>query len=419
MATASDVEDLASIFTSEAAYADEEHWHSVATRVRQQHPVHLVARPGWPTVWAIMKHADVMAVERRHDIFLNTEWVLYQPAATMAALKQNDLVPRTIIQMDDPEHRQYRSLTVDRFTAASLRRHMQERLDALSKEIVDRMEESGGECDFVTDFANLYPLRVILGMLGVPREQEAAVLDITRQNMSTTDPEYAKSGDPAADFVDSLDRMIDHLGGLTELRRAHPTDDLASVIANGTIDGELLGSAEANFYYAILATAGHDTVAATLAGGLEVLIRHPDAREELAEHPELIPNAVEEILRWVSPAKGFMRLATEDFELQGKTVKAGERVLLSYPSANRDEDVFADPFTFDIHRTNANRNIAFGFGKHFCLGAQLARMELRSFFTALVPRLADIELAGTVERSHSTVVSGVKHLPVSYRMRAA
>ena len=156
-----------------------------------------------------------------------------------------------------------------------------------------------------------------------------------------------------------------------------------------------------------------------MGGGLDALIGDPAALRELQEDPSLIKNAVEEMLRWVTPAKGFTRLATEDFEIRGTLIKAGDRVLLSYPSANRDEDVFAEPFTFDIHRVNANRNIAFGFGKHFCLGAELARMELRTFFTELLGRLDTIERVGPVERTHSNLVSGVKHLPVRYTWRTA
>lgn len=236
--------------------------------------------------------------------------------------------------------------------------------------------------------------------------------------MGSQTPEFAATLPDDFSFAVALERLHAFLASLTAARRDEPTNDIASVIANSTIDGAPIGEVEAVNYYAILATAGHDTTSSVMGGGMEALLANPLAWRELQQDPGLIKNAVEEMLRWSSPAKAFTRLATEDFELRGTVIRAGDRVLLSFPSANRDEDVFPDPFTFDIHRANANRNIAFGFGKHFCIGAELARMELRSFFTELTSRLEHIEAVGPAERFHSTLVSGVKHLPVRYTWRA-
>jgi cytochrome P450 len=406
--------DLSWIFTEGSAYADDEGWHAAAARLRQETPIVRVEQDGWHPVWAIMKHADIMAIERRHDIFPNTERVMYQSDAVFNAAP----VSRTLIQMDDPEHKKYRGLTKEYFTPGTLRRNLQSQLDELSTSYVDQMVSMGGACDFVADVAKYYPLRVILTMLGVPQEDHPKVLRLTQEVFGITDPEFAVTLPDDFSFGAALERLQAFLGSLTVSRRATPTKDIASVIANSVIDGELIGDVEAVNYYAILATAGHDTTSSVMGGGMEALLANPAALRELQDDPGLMKNAVEEMLRWASPAKGFTRLATEDFELRDTLIRAGERVFLSFPSANRDEEVFTDPFTFDIHRANANRHIAFGFGKHFCIGAELARMELKTFFNELLSRVESIEAAGPAERFHSTIVSGVKHLPVRYTWRS-
>ena len=211
-----------------------------------------------------------------------------------------------------------------------------------------------------------------------------------------------------ADFVAYFD-------GITAERKATPTDDLASVIANGMIDGQPIGHKEQLGYYIITATAGHDTTSNSMSGGLQALIENPDQLARLQKDPSLIPLAVDEMIRWTSPVKHFMRTATRDYEVRGVTIKEGQDVLLSYWSANHDEDVFANPFSFDVGRT-PNKHLAFGFGVHYCLGAMLARMELKSMFSAVIPRIKSIELAGEPQISKSTFVSGLKHLPIRYEL---
>jgi cytochrome P450 len=203
---------------------------------------------------------------------------------------------------------------------------------------------------------------------------------------------------------------------LTAARRAAPTDDLASAIANARVDGEYLSDFDTASYYVIIATAGHDTTSSTIAGGLHALISHPFELERLRSDPGLLPTAVDEMIRWVTPVKEFMRTATADTSVAGVPVAAGESVLLSYPSANRDEEVFDDPFRFDAGR-DPNKHLAFGFGVHYCLGAALARMEARALFAELLPRLESIELAGPPEWVATTFVGGLKHLPVRYTLK--
>jgi hypothetical protein len=209
--------------------------------------------------------------------------------------------------------------------------------------------------------------------------------------------------------------MFAYFNGVTTSRREHPTEDLASAIANARVDGEPLSDLETVSYYLIIATAGHDTTSATISGGLDALIDNPDQLGRLRDDLGLMPTATEEMIRWVTPVKHFMRTAASDTVVRGTPIAAGESVLLSYVSANRDEDVFDDPFRFDVGR-EPNKHVAFGYGVHFCMGAALARMEINSFFSELLPRLKSIELSGDPELTATTFVGGLKHLPVRYSL---
>ena len=210
--------------------------------------------------------------------------------------------------------------------------------------------------------------------------------------------------------------MFQYFNELTASRRENPTEDLASAIANATIDGEPLSDIDTVSYYLIIATAGHDTTSATIAGGLHALIENPDQRERLRANMDLMPLATEEMIRWVTPVKEFMRTARQDTTIRGVPIAQGESVLLSYVSSNRDEEVFENPFRFDVGR-DPNKHNAFGYGVHFCLGAALARMEVNSFFSELVPRLDSIELTGDPAHIATIFVGGLKHLPIRYSLR--
>ena len=209
--------------------------------------------------------------------------------------------------------------------------------------------------------------------------------------------------------------MFQYFNGVTASRREHPTEDLASAIANARIDGEPLSDLETVSYYLIVATAGHDTTSSTISGGMQALIENQEQLTLLRDDLELMPRATEEMIRWVTPVTGMMRTATEDTEVRGVPIAAGDSVLLSYVSANRDEEVFVDADRFDVAR-DPNKHLAFGHGVHFCMGAALARMEINSFFTELIPRLESIELDGDAELTATTFVGGLKHLPIRYAL---
>jgi hypothetical protein len=258
-----------------------------------------------------------------------------------------------------------------------------------------------------------YPLRVIMSMLGIPEEDEPLMLRLTQQTLTSEDSEFAAEGGSA---MGAMMEMYQYFMTLIADLRANPRDNLASLIANARIDGELLPERDVFGYFLITATAGHDTTSYAITGGLLALLQNPEQMALLRADPSLLPTAVEEILRWTTPVKHFCRTATEPREIGGTRIDKGELVLLSYPSANRDAAVFEDADSFRIDR-RPNRQIAFGTGPHVCLGQYLARLELTAIFRELLDRVEDIELAGEPRFVESTFVGGVKHLPIRYRMK--
>lgn len=412
--TALTIEEAGRVFVDPTAYADEPRFHRACALLRREDPVHRVDFEGYHPFWVLTRHADVMEIERQHDRFLNAPRPVLVPAeADDQRALQGDVL-RTLIHMDDPDHRIFRAMTAEWFLPKSLAR-LDARMAELAKRSVDRLAELGGECDFVTDISVHYPLYVILSILGLPESDFPRLLTLTQELFGSADPELQRGVTPA-EQMETILEFFQYFNELIEDRRANPTDDLASVIANSLIDGELVNILDAASYYVIIATAGHDTTSSSIAGGLHALLEHPEQLERLKADPTLVATAVDEMIRWVTPVKHFMRTAVDDYELRGVTIKAGESVLLAYPSANRDEDVFANADSFDVGR-DPNKHVAFGFGAHFCLGAQLAKMEGRAFYNELLPRLESIELAGEPSYMQTLFVGGPKHLPIRYKVR--
>ncbi|NYD48627.1 cytochrome P450 [Actinomadura luteofluorescens] len=410
------VEEAGLALADPKAYADDRRFHDSLALLRRESPVHRVEAPGYTPFWGITKHEDVLEIERNHPIFLNAPRPVLGTAEFDALNRQRaeqGIALRTLVHMDDPDHRVIRAIGADWFRPRAMRA-LEPRVRELARRYVDRMVDLGGECDFAQEIAVHFPLYVILSLLGLPESDFDRMLKLTQELFGGDDDEFQR-GTTNEEKLQVLLDFFAYFQGLTEERRKHPTDDLASAIANARIDGEPLNGFDTASYYVIVATAGHDTTSATIAGGLHALIEHPDQIERLRAKPELMPLAVDEMIRWVTPVKEFMRTATEDYDLRGVTIREGDAVLLSYPSANRDEDVFDDPFRFDVGR-DPNRHLAFGFGVHYCLGAALARIEVRAFFEELLPRLGSIELAGTPESIATTFVGGLKRLPVRYSL---
>ena len=402
----------ARVFTEPKAYADEKRFHAACAQLRRESPVIRVDVQGFDPFWAVTKHGDVMEIARQPDRWINAPRPALGPKP-QDGTRAGDVPVRALVQMDPPDHLVYRRISSDWFKPRSIAR-LGDRAAELAKRYVDRMAELGGECDFVTDVAVHYPLYVILSLMGLPEQDFPRMLKLTQELFGTVDPELGR-GTHQDDMLATLMDFFDYFQKLTEDRRANPTDDLASVIANAEIDGQPIGILEAVGYYVLIATAGHDTTSSAIAGGLHALIEHPDQFQRLRDDRSLVVTAVEEMIRWVSPVKQFMRTATDDYVLRGVTIPAGDSVLLSYPSANRDEEVFERPDTLDVGR-DPNPHLGFGFGAHFCLGTHLARMEARALYNELLPRLRSIELAGQPAYTETLFVGGPKHLPIRYTL---
>jgi cytochrome P450 len=410
--TAPTMDEAAKVLADPLAYTDEPKLHAALSHLRAHAPVSWVEVRSYRPFWAITKHADIMAIERDSMLFTNSPRPVLM---TEEADEQQAAVGiNTLIHMDDPQHRVVRAIGADWFRPKAMRA-LKVRVDELAKRFVDNMLASGDQCDFVQEVAVNYPLYVIMSMLGLPEHDFPRMLKYTQELFGNDDAELQR-GTTKEEQLGALLEMFEYFAAVTASRREHPTEDLASAIANATVDGEQLSDIETVSYYAIVAAAGHDTTSAVISGGLHALIEHPDQLARLRDDPTLMPLATEEMIRWVTPVKEFMRTARADTSVRGVPIAAGESVLLSYASANRDEEVFDDPFRFDIGR-DPNKHNAFGYGVHFCLGAALARMEVNSFFSELVPRLESIELIGVPQHIATIFVGGLKHLPIRYSLK--
>ncbi|MBB5164382.1 cytochrome P450 [Mycobacterium sp. AZCC_0083] len=411
------VDDAAKVLADPSAYADDDRLHAALTHLRANNPVAWVDNPPYRPFWAITKHADIMAIERENNLFISEPRPLLATAAVDDMSQQQleaGIGLRTLIHMDDPHHRKVRAIGADWFRPRAMR-DLKVRVDELAKRYVDKMAEIGPQCDFVTDIAVDFPLYVIMSLLGLPESDFGRMHMLTQEMFGGDDDEYKRGATLEEQFAVLLD-FFTYFSKLTASRREHPTDDLASAIANGNIDGEPLSDVDTASYYVIVASAGHDTTKDAISGGLLALIQNPGELDRLRRDPALMGTAVEEMIRWATPVKEFMRTATADTTVRGVDIAKGESVYLAYVSGNRDEEVFDDPFRFDVSR-DPNKHVAFGYGVHFCLGAALARMEMSSLFAELIPRLNSIELAGEPELSATTFVGGLKHLPVRYSLR--
>ena len=411
------IDDAAKVLADPTAYADEDRLHTALAHLRAHAPVSFVDIPPYRPFWAITKHADIMEIERANNLWISEPRPLLQTAEMDDMLRAQldaGFGLRTLIHMDDPHHRDVRQIGADWFRPKAMR-DLKIRVDELAKRTIHKMRDLGPECDFVIDIAMNFPLYVIMSLLGIPEEDFPRMLKLTQEMFGGDDTELRR-GTSTDDMLTVLLDFANYFHALTASRRENPTEDLASAIANARINGEPLSDLDTMSYYVIIASAGHDTTRDAISGGLHALIENPDQLARLRDQPDLMPTAVEEMIRWTTPVKEFMRTATSDTAVRGVPIAGGESVYLAYVSGNRDEEVFDEPFRFDIAR-DPNKHLAFGYGVHFCLGAALARMEMSSLFSELISRLTSIELAGPAELAATTFVGGLKHLPIRYSMR--
>ncbi len=399
--------------------ADDDRIHATFATLRSESPVHWTDVEGWRPFWSVTKHADIIEIERQNDRFLNDPRLTIQSIETEKSIERftgGKRLLRSLVDMDNPDHRKFRAMTQAYFMGPNIRK-LEDRFAKLAKTTIDKLTQNGleGEIDFVNDIAVWYPLRGIMQILGVPEEDEKLMLTLTQELFGATDPDMAREN--SSNNMNAITDFYNYFNAVTADRRANPTDDVATVIANAELDGEPIGELEAVSYYVIVATAGHDTTSSSTAGGLLALIENPDQLRKLQSDLSLLPAAIDEMIRWVTPVKHFFRTATDDYELRGQKIKAGDNLCMWYPSGNRDEEVFDDPFTFNIERT-PNPHLAFGYGAHHCLGHLFAKMEMRALFTELLSRLEEIEVTGPTDRVKANFVSGLKTLPIRYKLSA-
>lgn len=400
-----------------STFTDPDLLNGLLARIRRDDPLPLIRAEGFVPFWLVSRHDDIMAVERAADLFINEPRQAMMPLAhEEASLRARggrpiNEVMRNLTAMDGEEHKALRAITQAYFTPKGLADVVGD-IERLAAEFVGRLAGREGEADFA-DIAMNFPLRVIMSMLGMPEEDEPLMLSLTQQTLTSQDPEFQAQGGGAQD---AMMRMFAYFQPIIADRRANPRHDLASLVANARFQGEYLPERDVFGYFLIIATAGHDTTSYALTGGMLALLRNPDQMQRLRDDPSLLPVAIEEILRWTTPVKHFCRTATADTEVAGKAIRKGDVLLLCYPSANFDEGIYPDPFTFRIDR-KPNRQLSFGTGPHVCLGQYLARFELISFFRELLARTEHLELAGTPRFVEAAFVGGVKSLPIRYRMR--
>jgi cytochrome P450 len=416
--------DIAETLVDPTAYATDR-IHEAYRWLRANNPLGVAEPDGYDPFWVVTKHADILEVSRNNDLFHNgdlqttlTDQINDRRAREITGGSPH--LVRSLVQMDAPDHPKYRLLTQAWFMQPSIRK-LEDKIRVIARNAIDKMADMGGRCDFLRDVALLYPLHVIMEILGVPPEDEPRMLMLTQELFGPQDPDTARAAqemDPAA-YAETLNSVLQdfysYFEKITEDRRANPRDDLATVIANATIDGKPVSGLDQLSYYVIVATAGHDTTSSSTAGGMWQLALQPDQFERVKGDPKLIPGLVDESIRWVTPVKHFMRSATADTELGGRQLKKGDWMMLCYASGNRDENVFEDPYKFRIDRT-PNKHVAFGYGAHVCLGQHLAKLEMRIFWEELLPRLKSVRLAGEPKQTEAFFVNGPKSQPIEFEL---
>jgi len=417
--------DIAKTIADPKAYADLPRLDAAFSWLRANAPFDVAEIEGFDPFRVVTRHADLLEIEQRAAVFANgaaSTYLVSQDAIAFGrTVVDEPNVIHSMVNVDGPEHKALRAVSFPLFTPKALK-ELEGLIRGIAKDFVDAMFARAPECDFARDVAFLYPLRVVMSVLGVPKEDEPFMLKLTQEMFGNTDPEMNRSGEElsGARALEQITTVQAELGTyfsqVTQKFREKPENCVNSLIANAKIDGEYLTGPQLMGYYIIAATAGHDTTASSTAATMWALAERPHVLKQIQANPGLLPGFVEETIRWSTPVKHFMRSALEDTDVGGKPVKKGEWLFLSYHSANRDEAVFHDPFDFKIDRP-LHKHVAFGGGPHVCLGQHLARMEMRILWEELLPRLGSISLTGVPKLSQSNFVSGPKSVPIRFTAR--
>ncbi|HEX5096128.1 MAG TPA: cytochrome P450 [Acidimicrobiia bacterium] len=384
--------------------------HDWFTFLRREAPVYKHPEPNGPGFWVITKYDDVVAVGRDGTTFSSHQnrggVVLLEGAPEDNTFEAGG---NLMLTMDAPEHTRHRKLVNRGFTPKRMR-DLEPHLRELTSQIVDEVIEQGG-CDFVVEVAAELPLQVIAEMIGVPQEDRHKVFEWSNRMIGSEDPEYSVS---VEEVQGAQVEMFMYANQLAAERRANPRDDIMTTLLNADVDGDQLSEMDFNLFFLLLAVAGNETTRNSISHGIRAFCDYPDQYQKLVADPSLAAPATEEIVRWASPVMYFRRNVTRDTEIRGQEIKEGDKVSIWYISANRDEDIFGDPFTFDITRS-PNEHVGFGGGgPHHCLGANLARMEIRLLLEEMARRIPSIERVGEAQPLRSNFIAGIKHMPVKY-----
>ena len=413
------IHEVARFVISPDGHADDASLQAAFKLLRAEAPVLWVNTPGMRPFWLLSRYGDISRVERRGAPFAAATRTFLTSKMTEERLERmlgKPYVLRGLLQMDDPEHAAYRAVAQPWLAPAALAA-MEPWLESWADHIVSRIAGRTEAVDFTREIAVPFSIRGIMRLLGLPEADDDLILKLSWGLVGPEDPVRRLADHPTIAICRAGFGFQAYFDPVAADRRACPRHDLSSVIATAEVQGESMPDYERFSYYAMIATGGHDTIAFCLSGGMHALIENPDQLARLRADPSLIDTAIEEMLRWTTPGRHIVRTATEDIELGGRTIRAGEAVALFFNSANRDETVFADADRFLIDR-RPNPHLAFGLGRHHCIGAHLARLEMRALLKTLLPRLESVELAAPPRRACSTMVSGISSLSIRCAWRA-
>ncbi len=402
-------------------YAQHGYPHDVWTKLRAEDPVCWWDKTDGMPFWAITKHEDIIEIGKQPDKFISGPRITISHEQEPAEDEMSGF-PKTLIQMDNPQHTVFRQLIAKRFTPRYLKAVSHD-VEVIGEEIVDKLFEKSsggeGECDFVEEVSAPLPIAVIGWLLGVPKEDWPMLYDWTNAIIGAGDPDFAEGDMSAVEQGRAkIVELFTYFAKLIEAKEKNPDDALVTHFNNMRVDDKPLELMDKLAWCLIITVAGNETTRNATSGGMLGMIENQDQLRRCQQDMSLLPSAIEEMIRWSTPIIHFAREATCDYELRGKTIKKGDPVALFYPSANRDEDIFEDPFRFDIGR-NPNRHLSFGMGEHFCVGSHLARMEMIVAYRHIIPRLQEVELTGPPDRLWSSLVGGVKRLPIRYKVSAS
>jgi cholest-4-en-3-one 26-monooxygenase len=389
-------------------YEHEGYPHPEWTWLRNHDPVRWFESDFCDPFWAVTKHADIVAIGKNPS-----DWIIGPRIAVFTHEIPPEPTSHHLLTMDPPEHGRYRNLVSKAFTPRTVQ-VWEPKVELVTRKVLDDARDKG-EIDFVADVSAPITIAVIALMLGVPEEDWHLLFRWTNEIIAPEDPEF-QHGRTALETANAARmELFTYFKQIADQRRKDPSDDILSLIVQGTIDGSPLDDFELLSYYFLLVVAGNETTRNAMTGGIQCFLDNPGEWKKLADDPSLVDGAVEETVRWTTPVIQFARTATRDMELRGKSIREGESVCLFYASGNRDEEIFEDPFTFRVDR-NPNHHIGFGRGEHVCLGAHLARLEIRTMYGQLADRLVSMERTGPVARVRSSFVGGIKRAPMRWEL---